>query len=84
MRANISNVCIKFRPILCQVCVGNVRKYHVLVSRTCRKSQFWSSGQWFCIYGSDSSGGIIVCTVIVVCQYARDNIIVNILIVIIL
>ena len=32
---HISYVCMKFCPILCQICVGNVRKSHVLVSRTC-------------------------------------------------
>ena len=28
------------------VCVGNVRKCHVLVSRTCRKSYFWCSDKF--------------------------------------
>ena len=35
--------CMKCCPILYQLCVGNVRKYHLLENRTCRKSQFWSS-----------------------------------------
>ena len=37
-RERFSLVYIKFRPILCQVYVGNVRKCHVLVHRTCSKS----------------------------------------------
>ena len=41
---HISFIYIEFRPILCQIRVGNVRKYHILVSRTCRKSCFWCSG----------------------------------------
>ena len=35
---HFSFVYIKFRPILCHVYVGNVRKCHVLVHRTCSKS----------------------------------------------
>ena len=31
---HISFIYIEFRPILCQICVGNVRKCHVLVSKT--------------------------------------------------
>ena len=38
------------------------------------------SRQWC---GIHDSSGIIVCTVITICQYARDNVIVNILIAII-
>ena len=37
-------ICMKCCPILCQICVGNVRKCHILENRTCRKFYFWSSG----------------------------------------
>lgn len=40
---HVSFTFMKFRPILCQICVGNVRKCHVLVSRTCRNPYFWYS-----------------------------------------
>ncbi len=39
----ISFVCVTFRSILCRICVGNVRKCHVLVHRIRRKSYIWSS-----------------------------------------
>ena len=28
---------MKFCPILCQICVENMRKFHVLINKTCRK-----------------------------------------------
>ena len=40
---NISFICVKCCPILFQKHVGNTRKCHVLESRICRKSHFWSS-----------------------------------------
>ena len=37
-------ICLhKFCPILYEISVGNLRKRHVLVNRTCRKSNFWPS-----------------------------------------
>ena len=37
----ISFICTKYCPILCQIYVGKVRKYHnILENRTCRKFHF--------------------------------------------